>query len=218
MRIDRRSALKWVIAAGVASGAFDSALADAGIVTGGAIGYGKDPDLMKRYQPGELWPLTLDDTQKRTARALCDLIIPADADSPSASSVAVPEFIDEWVSAPYPECARHRELITFGLDWLQVTAQRRFARPFEQLRMSDADEICAGLGSRSAVSSGAAKASAFFSRFRSLVAIGYYTTPAGMKALGYVGNVPSTTFDGPPSEVLERAGLKLDNPRGASPA
>jgi len=28
-----------------------------------------------------------------------------------------------------------------------------------------------------------------------------------MKDIGYVGNVPLTTFDGPPREVLKRLGL-----------
>jgi len=31
---------------------------------------------------------------------------------------------------------------------------------------------------------------------------GFYTTPAGMKDIQYLGNVPLTKFDGPPAEVL----------------
>ena len=36
---------------------------------------------------------------------------------------------------------------------------------------------------------------------------GYYTTPEGMKAIGYVGNLPSGTFDGPSMEALKHVGL-----------
>ena len=61
---------------------------------------------MKVYAAGELWPLTLTKEQRATATALCDLIIPADDTSPAASSVGVVDFIDEWISAPYPEHAR----------------------------------------------------------------------------------------------------------------
>ena len=52
-----------------------------------------------------------------------------------------------------------------------------------------------------------ATASQFFKKFRDLTAGGYYTTPEGMKDIGYVGNVPLATFDGPPPEVLRKLGL-----------
>ena len=36
---------------------------------------------------------------------------------------------------------------------------------------------------------------------------GYYTTDTGTKDVGYVGNVALSTFDGPPTEVLEKLGI-----------
>ena len=51
------------------------------------------------------------------------------------------------------------------------------------------------------------KAATFFKRFRDLTAGGYFTTPEGSKALGYVGNMPSATFEGPPVEALKHVGL-----------
>jgi len=65
-------------------------------------GYGSDPDLSKNYRPGEPWPLTLTAEQRRLSGIVSDLIIPADDRSPSASAMGVVDFIDEWVSAPYP--------------------------------------------------------------------------------------------------------------------
>jgi hypothetical protein len=47
----------------------------------------------------------------------------------------------------------------------------------------------------------------FFKRFRHLAAGGYYTTPQGMRELGYVGNTPSANFDGPTPEALKHLGL-----------
>jgi hypothetical protein len=75
-----------------------------------AKGYGPDPSMVKIYQPGDVWPLTLTEPQRRTTRALCDLIIPADDTSPSASAVGVPDFIDEWISSPYPAQAGDRRI------------------------------------------------------------------------------------------------------------
>ncbi len=54
--------------------------------------YGTDPNLVRVYKPGDLWPLTFTSAQRATAAVLCDLIIPADAKSPSASSVGVVDF------------------------------------------------------------------------------------------------------------------------------
>lgn len=48
---------------------------------------------------------------------------------------------------------------------------------------------------------------AFFKRFRDLAFGAWCTTPEGMKAIGYVGNAPSGTFDGPPPEALKHVGL-----------
>ena len=48
----------------------------------------------------------------------------------------------------------------------------------------------------------------FFSRFRSLAAGAYYGTPEGWKAIGYIGNIPLPSFDGPPPEVLAKLGVE----------
>ena len=36
---------------------------------------------------------------------------------------------------------------------------------------------------------------------------GFYTTPVGMKDIGYVGNVPLAKFDGPPADLVAKLGL-----------
>jgi hypothetical protein len=195
--IDRRTTIKWVLAAGVAS-----QMPAFGIrATEASVGYGKDPDLAKTYAAGDLWPLTLTDAQLRTANVLCELIVPA------ASAVAVPRFIDEWISAPYPGCKPDREIIVQGLGWLDTEAHRRFQQDFAPLTADQARLICDDICNRSQAKTQFASAALFFERFRELTAVGYYTTPLGAKELGYVGNVPLTSFEGPPLEVLKRAGL-----------
>ena len=47
-----------------------------------------------------------------------------------------------------------------------------------------------------------------FALVRDLVATAFFTTTEGMADIGYVGNVPTATFDGPPPEVLKRLGLE----------
>lgn len=203
--MDRRETLKWMaVALGYVgfgnSGAFAAA-------AGRARGYGTDPDLTKVYKSGALWPLTFTPSQRELATKLCDIIIPADAHSPSASSVGVVEFIDEWISAPYPGHSDDRLLVLEGLVWIEEESGRRFKQGFLRLDEKQVASICDDVCSVSAAREELRPAAAFFARFRDLTAAGFYTTPAGRKDLNYVGNVPLPAFEGPPLEVLKAVGL-----------
>lgn len=208
--IDRRTAIKWMLTAATASTFLDaSGIAARETLSSGnpANGYGTDPDLMKNYRPGDLWPLSFSAAQRSTAAALCDVIIPADDRGPNASSVNVQDFIDEWISAPYPGHDADRRVILEGLRWLEAESQRRFSKEFVGLAAVQKNAICDDLCHVPDAKPEFQTAAQFFRRFRDLTAGGYYTTPAGMKDIGYVGNVPLATFDGPPPEVLKKLGL-----------
>jgi len=210
--MDRRTSIKWMMAAAAAMQSLQLQRSLAGDLIKGEVpagqpGYGTDPDLMKEWKPGGPWPLTLVEIARPQVAALCDLIIPADAASPSASSVGVVDFIDEWISAPYPQQRADREIILGGLAWLPGESMRRFGKAFEHLtdaqRAAIADDICSPAKAKAEF----ATAAKFFAKFRDLTAGGFYTTPVGMKDIGYVGNVPLAKFDGPPLEALKKAGL-----------
>jgi hypothetical protein len=208
-RLDRRTAIKWMLTA-AASAALLPQLGFAGEPGAARVagkGYGSDPDLLKDYKPGDVWPLTLTDAQRRTAAALCDVIIPADARGPSASAVHVHDFIDEWVSAPYPDQQKDRPVILEGLAWLEAEAQKRFGAEFTNLVARQKNAICDDICHEPDAQPAFKKAAHFFKRFRDLTAGGYYTTPEGMKDIGYVGNVALEKFEGPPPEVLQKLGL-----------
>jgi|ERR1044071_8904017 gluconate 2-dehydrogenase subunit 3-like protein len=193
--LDRRTAIKWVLAASAAL-RLPSASFDALAATPAAKGYGKDPDLMKVYKAGELWPLTLTKEQRVTAAALCDVIIPADDTSPAASTVGVVDFLDEWISAPYPEHAEDRKTIVDALSQVEGEAQRRFKTPFAKLSAQQLSTIADAIVKEQ-----------YFVRYRALTAGGFYTTPVGVKDLKYVGNVAMQSFDGPTPEILKKLGL-----------
>lgn len=203
-RMDRREAIKWMLAAGATLSVLDPRRLCA---RPGAKGYGTDPNLMEVYKPGDLWPLTFTRQQHRTVAALCDLIVPADEKSPSASQLKVPDFIDEWISAPYPQQQADKALVLEGLAWLESQASRRFGRPFSELNSTQQQQICDPICLTQKAPPGGEQAARFFSKFRDLTLGGFYTTPEGMKDVQYLGNVPLTKFDGPPPEVL--AYLKL---------
>jgi len=193
--LDRRTAIKWVLGASAAL-RLPSASFDALAAAPTAQGYGKDPNLMKVYAAGNLWPLTLSKEQRATAAALCDLIIPADDTSPAASSVGVVDFLDEWISAPYPEHAEDRKTIVEALSQVESAAQRRFKTSFAKLSAQQMSTIADAIVKEQ-----------YFVRYRALTAGGFYTTPVGVKDLKYVGNVATATFEGPTQDVLKRLGL-----------
>jgi len=199
-RMDRREAIKWMLTAGATVSALNLHTFGAEIA---ASGYGRDPKLLEVYKPGDFWPLTFTREQRRTTAALCDLILPADDRSPGAASIGVPDFIDEWISAPYPEQQADRKVVLDGLAWIEGESRKRFEKDFVDLSAEQQRRICDEICYEPDAKAEFKTAARFFSKFRNLTVGGFYTTPQGWKDLQYIGNVPLTKFDGPPPEVLE---------------
>jgi len=212
--VDRRTTIKWVLTASAAWPFLDGAPAEsaaaaaAAAATPAAKGYGTDPALTRNYTPGELWPLTFTAAQRRLAGTLADIIIPADDRSPSASAVGVVEFIDEWVSAPYPANSKDRGIVLGGFAWVDAEAGRRFGTGFSTLDPLQQHGICDDICDEARAAVSRRTAAHFFSRFRDLTAGGFYSTPAGRKDLNYIGNVPLAGNDGPPPALLKALGLE----------
>ncbi len=182
-----------------------------------APGYGTDPDLV---HPSPIpWPRTLTDPELETLSALADILIPEEGERPAASGVGVVDVIDEWISAPYPTQQQHRSLLLAGFDWCDREAARQSGVPFaeagDRIRLQIVDAIAYPDRPGPAELEGPRR---FFDVLRSLVAGAYYTSPEGVRELGYQGNVPITgDYPGPSDEAmahlkarLEALGLTLD--------
>ena len=170
----------------------------------GPAGTPSDPDLIRPKVP---WPKVLTGAELATLSALCDLLIPADSKSPSASQVGVPDFINEWVSAPYDYQRGALVQLRGGLAWIGTESAQRFGKPFPTLtdreQSAIADDICYRPRAKPAFQA----AAQFFDFIRDLTATGFYTTREGMKDLQYIGNLALPKYDGPPPEVLKHLGL-----------
>jgi hypothetical protein len=206
---DRRTTIKWMLAAAAAMPLLNHRAAAEEVPASlpAPNGYGSDPNLTKLYHPGDVWPLTLTPAQRRTAAALCNVILPGDERSPSAESVGVVDFIDEWVSAPYPRQLQDRPIVLEGLAWVDAEALMRFEKYFAELDDSQRHAICDDICYEPKAPPKFARAAEFFAHYRDLTVGGFYSTPAGHKDLGYVGNVPLSSFEGPPLELLRKLGL-----------
>ena len=219
--VDRRTTLKWLASTMVAvataraqvpGGGADTetgfpALGTPGPVTGPR--YGSDPDLLNPAVP---WERTMTPWQMRVAAALCDMIMPADDISPSATAVGVHEFVDEWVSAPYPGQQRDRELIFDGLEWLERTALDGFGAGFADLSVDERAAILDTIAYADRVGTGLEDKVAFFHQYRNLTMSAFYATEEGSADLGYIGNVPiAGEYPGPTPEALAHLEQALTN-------
>jgi len=163
-----------------------------------------DPDLVNPVVP---WDAILTNAEMKAVTALCDVILPEDDVSPSASAVGVPEFINEWVSAPYSDQERDLQTIRGGLVWLNTESDKRYGTAFHTLEKGQQIAICEDIHHQSDAGPEFRQAAAFFDRFRWLTLCGFYTTEAGRKDVGYIGNVPLNEFPGATEEQLRYLGL-----------
>ncbi len=231
--MDRRHALKIMALAAAAPGlascspgpgegdrATNASATAAGGSSGGAPGQISnpnargdlwDPDLLSPVIP---WERQLDPDELESLAALCDVILPADERSPSASEVGAHDFIDEWLSAPYEGNQQGGVLIRGGLVWLDREAHTRFgsgvpsSARFRDLGEAQQRAICDDICDPERAEGGRFEAPAlFFDRVRYLTLTAFWTTAEGMDDLHYIGNTPLTRWDPPPPEVLRHIGL-----------
>ena len=207
--VDRRVTLQWLFGAMAAgslpgcatSGAMGAVATeppgpwpDLAVDPVRAAGYGTDPDLIEGLVP---WPRTLTPAQLETAAALCDTILPAEGAWPAPSAIGIQHFVDEWVSAPYPEQAADRMLVLNGLAWVEQEAASRHGRTYAALGGADRAAILR------AASAAHAKGADFLRRMKFLTTGAYYTSEPGIEELGYVGNVAlEGDYPGPTPEAL----------------
>lgn len=137
-----------------------------------------------------------------TITVLCDIILPADTNSGSASQAGVPAFI-EFIAKDMPQ---HQTPLRGGLMWLDNQAMKRFGKKFVACaateRIQIVDDIAYPEQAKPAVKQGVS----FFNLMRDLTMTGFYTTEMGIKDLGYVGNQPNV-WQGVPEDVLKQYGL-----------
>ena len=215
--IDRRVTLKWLmgaLAVGQLAACGDGAkgLSWPELEAINAAGIGKDPNLTDPVVP---WPLTLTAAQLETTAELVDLILPGEGAIPAPSKVGVPAFVNEWVSAPYPDQHADRVLIVNGLAWLDEESKVRNGVPFIRAEASAQKAILDDIAFKDKVKPGLEKPAEFFARMRSLTLGAFYTTREGWADIGYMGNTPGTgDYAGPTPEaaahikgVIEGMGL-----------
>jgi gluconate 2-dehydrogenase gamma chain len=113
---------------------------------------------------------------------LAALIIPAD-DTPGAAEAGVSEFIDTMAAHDRPLQPRLRR----GLAWLHARSLLLHGRPFEELAQDEQVAYLERLAYAEKHRPGEEEGRRFFALIREYTVMGYYTSRAGLEALGYPG-------------------------------
>ncbi len=141
----------------------------------------------------------------KTITVLCDIILPADQKSGSASQAGVPAFI-EFMAKDQPV---HQTPLRGGLAWLDSESRKRFNKKFVELTKPQQIEIVDDIAYPEQAKPQYSQGVAFFNKMRDMTLTGFYTTRMGFDDLGYVGNTPNN-WEGVPEEVLKQYGLSYE--------
>ncbi len=156
---------------------------------------------------------TFDDHQWRAVHVLCDLIIPADERSGSATQAGVPEFLDDWIAFRKEE-DRNENLqaeIFGGLMWLDRESNRLFQKDFADAAVDQQKQILDRIAYPEKASKDDRVWARFFSEFRSLTVSGFFSSKVGVADLPYLGNVAVAEWKGCDPEVWSIVENRMKN-------
>jgi hypothetical protein len=217
IRVSRRTTLTWFGTAMALSATSvpltfgDGAFAKSGVGLPTKVGYGNDPDLFNPHAP---WPRIMTSSQLREVATLADIILPKVGSYPAPSEVGIADFVDEWVSAPYPDQEGDRALILGGLAWLDAEAQRLWHSDFNALDAPQKTQLLEHTARPPTTADPQAiQLYGFFRRLRSVTVGAYYSLERNFPEIGYIGNVAMESFPPPTAEeeaFIDRAIEKLN--------
>jgi gluconate 2-dehydrogenase gamma chain len=160
----------------------------------------------KKKAAGVYKPKLFNEHEYATVRRLTELIIPADDVSGSAVEAGAPEFIDL--------IANHNNAIglrmTGGLAWLDHEMMSKHGKTFVECTPQQQTAMLDIIAYRKNITPETGPGVEFFRWIRRLTADAFYTSPIGIKDVGYLGNKGMTKFEVPVAALeyaAKRSGL-----------
>ena len=139
-----------------------------------------------------------DDHQWKTVHVLCDLVLPADERSGSATQAGVPEFIDDWIAFRAEEDGddRLKAEILGGLTWLDRESNEKFSKDFADVSADQQKQLLDRIAWPARTAKEDKIWAAFFSEFRDLTVSGFYSSKMGVADIRYLGNTAVAEWKG----------------------
>ncbi|MBV9084409.1 MAG: gluconate 2-dehydrogenase subunit 3 family protein [Acidobacteriaceae bacterium] len=151
--------------------------------------------------------------QWKTVCVLCDLIIPADERSVSATQAGVPEFIDDWLAFRTEQDGNQRlqAEILGGLMWIDRESNKLFSTDFVDIRPEQQKQILDRIAWPARVAKDDQPFAAFFTEFRNLTVQGFFSSKVGIRDLPYLGNTAVMEWKGCDPKVWAIIEQRLQN-------
>jgi len=137
-------------------------------------------------------------------KRLANLILPPNENG-NIEEAKVPEFI-EFMAKDFPSI---QTKMRGGLMWLDTHTNKKFGIDFISCSEDQQHQVLDKIAYPNPNSNEQNQEVQFFSLTRNLVMTGYFTSEAGIKELGYMGNQPNV-WDGVPEDVLKDHGMSYD--------
>jgi gluconate 2-dehydrogenase gamma chain len=137
-------------------------------------------------------------------QALCEIIIPADDHSAGARAAGAAEYID-LLARGNPQIAA---IYHGGLAWLNSRSNTLYGAPFTGISEAQATSLVEQIADLDHAAPECKYGAIFFDWARRMTVDAFYTSPAGIRDLGYLGNKGMTVYRVPP-EALEQALQRL---------
>ncbi len=150
--------------------------------------------LQKSAAKGEYAPKYFTAREYQTLRRLAELVMPGSLDAGAT------EFID-YLSSQNKDMG---DIYTGGIFWIDAQMKQRYGAAFLDAKPADQTALLDLIAYRRNATPELAPGIHFFAWMRNIVVDAYYTSPVGVKDLGYMGNTASSEFS-VPAEALAYA-------------
>lgn len=210
--MDRRENLKLLIAGSLGTGMLVQACKPAAETVAPEVKpylplYARSEEEIKRLE--EIYEDTFfTEDERAKLKVLVDLIVPPDAEMPGAGEVGTVDFL-EFIMKDMHEQPENQTLMKGGLMWLDLKARDTYGKHFIELEEINQKLILDQVAYPDVADEELEFGVSFFNQLRNLTLTGYFTSEAGLKYLGYMGNTPNV-WEGVPQEVLTKHGLSYD--------
>jgi gluconate 2-dehydrogenase gamma chain len=136
----------------------------------------------------------------QTLKKLADIVIPADAHSPGASDAGAAEYID-FLSSRNADLAA---IFNGGFAWVDDYMQKTYGADFLSAKPAQQTELLDKLAYRANYTPETGGGRQLWTWVRNMVVDAYYTSPVGVKDIGFMGNGAMAQFS-VPKEAVEYA-------------
>jgi gluconate 2-dehydrogenase gamma chain len=162
-----------------------------------ARAFDHDYDASAEVARADWKPVFLDAHQNETLIALSDTIIPA-TDTPGAKAALVNRFLDLLISSESPSV--QREFVA-SLAYMDLSATQRYKVTFRDLTPEEKNDLLHLLAfprPRNRQDKTGADFAGYrhFSRLKTFISEAFYSSPVGLKELGWDGSPPHGQFSG----------------------